>query len=135
MKREGNTKARRLASLLLVAFAVAATLFLVPDQWGKRKPSPSVTGESRTLEAVANFNYWDAQKLGINRGDKIKISSRRGTITLRADVNGRVVPGKGSIFVPFFDSEQLVNLLTLDSFCPISKEPDYKKCAVRVERA
>jgi nitrate reductase NapA len=39
------------------------------------------------------------------------------------------------VYVPFFDQEVLINLVTLDSFCPISKQPDYKKCAVRVEKA
>ncbi|VAW16178.1 Periplasmic nitrate reductase, partial [hydrothermal vent metagenome] len=35
----------------------------------------------------------------------------------------------------FFDETMLINEITLDSFCPISKEPDYKKCAVKVEKA
>jgi nitrate reductase NapA len=39
------------------------------------------------------------------------------------------------VFVPFFDENMLINDITLDSFCPISKEPDYKKCAVKVEKA
>ena len=38
------------------------------------------------------------------------------------------------MFVPFFDEKQLINHLTLDATCPVSKEPDYKKCAVRVEK-
>jgi nitrate reductase NapA len=39
------------------------------------------------------------------------------------------------VFVPFFDEAYLINLLTLDAHCPISKQPDYKKCAVRLEKA
>jgi nitrate reductase NapA len=42
---------------------------------------------------------------------------------------------RGVVFVPFFDESVLVNLVTLDSFDPISKEPDFKKCAVRVVKA
>jgi nitrate reductase NapA len=38
------------------------------------------------------------------------------------------------VFVPFFDEALLVNRLTLDAFCPISGQPDFKKCAVRLER-
>jgi nitrate reductase NapA len=38
------------------------------------------------------------------------------------------------VFVPFFDEQRLINRLTLDAMDNISKEPDYKKCAVRVER-
>ena len=51
-----------------------------------------------------------------------------------ASINERGIPAKGQVFVPFFDEAYLVNKLTLDAFCPISKQPDYKKCAVRVER-
>jgi nitrate reductase NapA len=64
----------------------------------------------------------------------VKVTSRRGSITGVAEVEGRTVPQKGLVFVPFFDQDLLVNLVTLDSFCPISKQPDYKKCAVRVEK-
>jgi nitrate reductase NapA len=48
-------------------------------------------------------------------------------------IDGRGKPPAGSVFVPFFDEARLVNLLTLDAMDNISKEPDYKKCAVRVE--
>jgi nitrate reductase NapA len=36
------------------------------------------------------------------------------------------------LFVPFFDERKLINQLTLDAYCPFSKEPDYKKCAARI---
>ena len=52
-----------------------------------------------------------------------------------AQINGRGVPVKGMVFVPFFDESYLINEVTLDAFCPISKQPDYKKCAVRLEKA
>jgi len=39
------------------------------------------------------------------------------------------------VFIPWFDASQLVNKLTLDATCPISKETDFKKCAVKVEKA
>jgi nitrate reductase NapA len=50
-------------------------------------------------------------------------------------VDGRGKPPQGSVFIPFFDESRLPNVLTLDAMDNISKEPDYKKCAVRVERA
>jgi nitrate reductase NapA len=49
-------------------------------------------------------------------------------------IDGRGRPPQGQVFVPFFDESLLINELTLDAHCPISKQPDYKKCAVRVER-
>jgi nitrate reductase NapA len=85
--------------------------------------------------AYAEINQDDAAALGIVSGDKVKISSRRGSIVMTASINGRGQPTKGQVFVPFFDEAYLINELTLDAFCPISKQPDYKKCAVKVERA
>jgi nitrate reductase (cytochrome) len=86
-------------------------------------------------EAYAELHPDDAKRLGVRHGEAVKLSSRRGTLTLKASVNGRACPSVGQVFVPFFDEGHLINELTLDAFCPISKEPDYKKCAVKVERA
>jgi len=85
-------------------------------------------------EAVCELNPEDAKRLGIKNRDKLRLTTRRGTMEIKASVGERGVPGKGSVFVPFFDEERMVNALTLDAFCPISKEPDYKKCAVKVEK-
>jgi nitrate reductase NapA len=76
----------------------------------------------------------DASRLGIHNGDAVRLVSRRGTLELPARIDGRGRPTPGQVFVPFFDEALLVNELTLDAFCPISKQPDYKKCAVRVEK-
>ena len=93
----------------------------------------------RVLEAVPNayveLNRADAAALGVKKGDKVKVVSRRGELVLPAEVDGRGRPPSGSVFVPFFDEALLVNLVTLDAMCNISKEPDFKKCAVRIERA
>jgi nitrate reductase NapA len=77
----------------------------------------------------------DAKRLGVKTGDRVKLTSRRGSLVLPASIDGRGRPTPGQVFVPFFDEGLLINELTLDAFCPISKQPDYKKCAVRVERA
>jgi nitrate reductase NapA len=42
---------------------------------------------------------------------------------------------EGTVFIPFFDAGRLVNKLVLDATCPISKETDFKKCAVKVTKA
>ena len=75
----------------------------------------------------------DASRLGIRDGSPVRLVTRRGNLELPAAVGGRGNPAPGQVFVPFFDEDLLINLLTLDAFCPISREPDYKKCAVRVE--
>ncbi len=77
----------------------------------------------------------DAAAAGIANGDDMIVSTRRGDIKLTAWLNGRGRPPKGSLFVPFFDEKRLINLITLDAHCPISKEPDYKKCAARIRKA
>jgi len=55
-------------------------------------------------------------------------------VVAKAIINGRGKPPMGMVFVPFFDESYLINEVTLDAFCPISKQPDYKKCAVKLER-
>lgn len=84
--------------------------------------------------SYVELNPDDAKTMGVKTGDNIKLTSRRGDIELPASVNERGKPVKGHVFVPFFDEALLINELTLDAFCPISKQPDYKKCAVKVEK-
>jgi nitrate reductase NapA len=85
-------------------------------------------------ESYVEINPDDATRLGITNGSKVKISSRRGAVVMKASLNGRGRPPQGMVFVPFFDESYLINEVTLDAFCPISKQPDYKKCAVKLER-
>lgn len=77
----------------------------------------------------------DAERLGVRSGDNVRLTSRRGAIVLPAAIDTRGRPARGQVFVPFFDEQALINELTLDAYCPISAQPDYKKCAVRVEKA
>ena len=84
--------------------------------------------------AYVEMNPTDAARLGINDGDRVRLVSRRGKLELPAILHGRGCPARGVLFVPFFDEGKLVNRLTLDAMDNISYEPDYKKCAVRVER-
>ena len=86
-------------------------------------------------EAYVEINRADATEMSINSGDMVRVVSRRGSLRLAARVDGRGQPPRGSLFIPFFDEHRLANLLTLDAMDNISKEPDFKKCAVRVEKA
>ncbi len=76
----------------------------------------------------------DARALGIANGDLVEVASRRGKIVLPAWIDGRGRPPRGLVFVPFFDERLLINRVTLGQIDPISKEPDYKKCAVKLRR-
>jgi nitrate reductase NapA len=77
----------------------------------------------------------DAKKRNLQRGDVVRLSTRRGEIQVRVETRGRNKPPVGLVFVPFFDEHRLVNKLTLDATCPISKETDFKKCACKVVKA
>ena len=85
--------------------------------------------------AYVELHPQDAKEMGIGHGDKVRLISRRGKIVLPASINERGQPVRGHVFVPFFDEGYLINELTLDAFCPISKQPDYKKCAIKIEKA
>jgi len=88
---------------------------------------------SRTPDAFVEINPEDAEKLEILHGDKLKVTSRRGTILVAADVTERC--GKGVVFVPFHYSEAAVNRLTNTAIDPVANIPEYKVCAVRIEKA
>jgi nitrate reductase (cytochrome) len=77
----------------------------------------------------------DAKKRKLRRGMKAKIQTRRGFINVNVETRGRNKPPKGLVFIPWFDARHLVNKLTLDATCPISKETDFKKCAVKITKA
>lgn len=78
------------------------------------------------------MNADDARKRGINQGAEITIVSRRGEMRTRVETRGRNRMPPGVIFVPWFDASQLINKVTLDATDPISKQTDFKKCAVKI---
>ena len=86
-------------------------------------------------DAWLYMNPEDAKKRGLQRGDTVKVSSRRGEISTKVETRGRNKMPPGVVFMPFFDEHRLVNKLTLDATCPISKETDFKKCACKVVKA
>ena len=75
----------------------------------------------------------DAEKRGFKRGQEVRLKTRRGELLTRVETKGRNKMPQGLVFIPWFDEGQLVNKLTLDATCPISKETDFKKCACKVE--
>ncbi|MEH6472014.1 MAG: nitrate reductase catalytic subunit NapA [Halopseudomonas sp.] len=86
-------------------------------------------------DAVVFMHPEDAKKRGLRRGQEAKVVSRRGEIKIRVETRGRNRPPEGLVFIPFFDASRLVNKLTLDATDPLSKETDYKKCAVKIVKA
>ena len=83
-------------------------------------------------DAVAYMHPDDAKKRGMRRGDLVKLISRCGEVQTRVVTRGRNKPPKSLVFMPWFDASRLVNKVTLDATAPLSKETDFKKCAVKV---
>jgi len=84
-------------------------------------------------DAYVEINPKDAQNLGIKSRDKVKLTSRRGSIVLEARVVD--VPREGLVFVPMHYPDRLINLLTTDAYDAMSKQPEFKICAVKIEKA
>ena len=80
--------------------------------------------------AHVEINPGDAPRLHIEDGQAVRVSSRRGTVVLRAWVTQRTTPGV--VFIPMHFAEAAANLLTIDALDPLAKIPEYKACAVRI---
>jgi len=85
--------------------------------------------------ALIYMNPEDAKVRGLKQNTVAWIESRRGKIKATIETKGRNRPPKGLVFVPWFDEGVFINKLTLDSTCPISKQTDFKKCAVKIYKA
>ncbi len=85
--------------------------------------------------ASAYMHPDDAKARGLARHDPVWIESRRGRVRTRVETEGRYGPPRGLIYVPWFDERVLINKVTLDAGCPISRQTDFKKCAVKVYKA
>ena len=81
-------------------------------------------------EALMEINPEDAARLGIGPNGPVRVTSRRGTIVLRARVTPKAV--RGVVFIPFFYGPAAANLLTNDVVDPQAKIPEYKVSAVRI---
>ncbi len=86
-------------------------------------------------EALCYMNPKDAKKRGLSNGDLVIVESRRGKVKVRVETRGRNRPPQGLVFVPWFDERVLINKVCLDATCPMSKQTDYKKCAVKIYKA
>ena len=84
-------------------------------------------------EAVASLSPGELNRLGVVPGEKLTITTRRGTITLTARVDDKIPDGM--VFVPFAYAEAAANLLTNPALDPYGKIPEFKYAACRLERA
>ncbi|NWF65898.1 MAG: nitrate reductase catalytic subunit NapA, partial [Campylobacterales bacterium] len=86
-------------------------------------------------EALCYMHPTDAKDMGVKDGELVWVESRRGSVKVRVDTRGRNRPPRGLVYVPWFDERVYINKVCLDATCPISKQTDYKKCAVKVYKA
>jgi formate dehydrogenase major subunit len=84
-------------------------------------------------EAVAYVSARDLERLGLRSGELMRVSTRRGSIQLKARIDGAVPPGL--IFIPFAYAEAAANILTNPQLDPFGKIPEFKYCAARAEPA
>jgi formate dehydrogenase major subunit len=83
-------------------------------------------------ESFVEMSLDDARKYGVGDGDMVKVKSRRGEITARVKLSEKAVDG--TVFIPFHYAESAANELTNTALDPVAKIPEFKVCAVRVDR-
>ena len=83
-------------------------------------------------DALVYMHPDDAKARNMRRGDLVKLVSRRGEVQSRVETRGRNKPPKGLVFMPWFDASRLINKVTLDATDPLSKQTDFKKCAIKI---
>ena len=83
-------------------------------------------------EATVSISPNEILKKNMKPGDKIKVSTRRGTINIRVRED-RAIP-EGVIFIPFCYNEAAANLLTNPALDPYGKIPEFKYCAAKIEK-
>ncbi len=105
------------------------------EHWHTRTKTGAVPMlQHMSPRAWLEMNPVDAQRLGLHSHDTVKIASRRSTVEgVELRVTGIIGPGQ--VFMPFHFAETNANLVTLDAFDPISRQPNFKQCAVRVEKS
>ncbi|GAC1557977.1 MAG: nitrate reductase [Herpetosiphon sp.] len=120
-------------------FPLELTTGRIAGQWHTMTRTGKISQLRRNADAAfIELHHQDAAPRGVADGDLVVVESRRGRIEVRAVVNDRVRPG--SVFMPFHwgslqGGHVAANELTSNAVDPISKEPEYKFCAVRIERA
>ena len=83
-------------------------------------------------EGFIEINYKDAERLGINNGERIKVYSRRGSIEATARVGRKV--SEGETWMPFHFPDSPVNVLTNAALDEFARIPEYKFCAINIAK-
>ena len=105
------------------------------EHWHTRTKTQQVAMlDSMVPNAWLEMNPVDAKRMKLKPRDRVTVISRRSRVhNLELRITGIIAPGQ--VFMPFHFAETNSNLVTLGAFDPISREPNFKQCAVRVERS
>jgi assimilatory nitrate reductase catalytic subunit len=105
------------------------------EHWHTRTKTAQVPILERlSPTAWLEMNPRDAKKLALRSHDRIDVVSRRGRVR-QVELRLTEIVAPGQVFMPFHYVEANVNEVTQSAFDPVSREPNYKQCAVRVERS
>jgi nitrate reductase NapA len=109
----------------------------VLEHWHSGTMTRRVPGLNNAVpEALVFMHPGDAESRGLKQDDLALVESRRGQVKARVEIGGaRNRMPRGLVFVPWFDEGVFINKVTLDATCPISRQTDFKKCAVKISRA
>ena len=106
------------------------------EQWHSGSNTRLIPELNNALpEALLYMNADDCAQLGINDLDMVTVTSQYGSFQIKATTADRVAPPQGRCFAAFFQDTHLINLAVEDIYDPLSKEPDYKKTCVKIEKA
>ncbi|MFQ6074796.1 MAG: formate dehydrogenase subunit alpha [Candidatus Bathyarchaeia archaeon] len=94
------------------------------------RKSPTLT--TQLSEGYVEISQDDATELGLSEGEEVKVVSRRGEITIKANITERVP--RGIVFIPFHFAESAANFLTNPALDPRAEIPELKVCAVRIDK-
>ena len=137
-RRQGQADLRRVEAVSRAAhreFPFILNTGRTVEHWHTR----TKTGRCRSCERLSprawlEMNPADAQSLSCSRHDRVDVVSRRGRVrNVELRITEIIAPGQ--VFMPFHFAETNANQVTQSAFDPISREPNYKQCAVRVEKS
>jgi nitrate reductase NapA len=83
-------------------------------------------------ESMAEIHPQDAARLGIKDGDRVSVASRRATETFHARLTDST--RQGLVYVHMHDPDHMCNRITIDAVDPVSRQPEFKICAVKLAK-
>lgn len=105
------------------------------EHWHTRTKTGSISILERMApRAWLEMNPRDAKRLDLRPHDPVEVISARGRVS-RVELRITEIVAPGQVFLPFHFAESNANQITQSAYDPISREPNYKQCAVRVERS